>query len=214
MVAFAVLGFWQVERRSWKLQLIHQVESRIHADVETAPTPRSWSEADPENYVYRHVKLSGTYLSQGDIWVHATTEEGMGYWLMTPFKTQEGFYVFINRGFVPSELRHSILQESEARKPIELTGLLRLSEPVGGWLRRNNPLAQEWYSRDVLQMASSEKMDHVMPYFIDADKEFSGHPYPMAGLTIVHFHNNHLVYAITWFTLSFLSLVFLMLDLQ
>jgi surfeit locus 1 family protein len=41
----------------------------------------------------------------------------------------------------------------------------------------------------------------VAPYFIDADAR-PGEQWPKGGLTVVHFTDNHLQYAITWFVLA------------
>ena len=52
---FAALGVWQVERRTWKLDLI----ARVEAGLKAPPMPvRDWR-AVPE---YRRVRLSGAYL--------------------------------------------------------------------------------------------------------------------------------------------------------
>ena len=41
-LVFAGLGIWQVERRSWKLDLIARVEARIDAAPVAAPGPAAW----------------------------------------------------------------------------------------------------------------------------------------------------------------------------
>jgi len=82
-------------------------------------------------------------------------------------------------------------------------GLLRISEPAGGFLRQNDPAADRWYSRDVQAIAASRGLSRAAPYFIDADATpaASGDA-PVGGLTVVSFHNNHLVYAVTWYALG------------
>jgi surfeit locus 1 family protein len=46
----------------------------------------------------------------------------------------------------------------------------------------------------------------VAPYFVDASSEATPPTgWPRAGLTVVHFSNNHRVYAITWFALAAMS---------
>jgi surfeit locus 1 family protein len=51
----------------------------------------------------------------------------------------------------------------------------------------------------------------VAPFFIDADATPNPGGYPVGGLTVVHFRNTHLIYALTWFALAILSLVGLVL---
>jgi surfeit locus 1 family protein len=94
---------------------------------------------------------------------------------------------------------------------VKVTGLLRMTEPRGGFLRHNDPVANRWYSRDVQAIAAARGLTRVAPYFIDAEAapgdSAAGAPHaggvaPVAGLTVITFHNSHLVYAITWYTLA------------
>jgi surfeit locus 1 family protein len=42
----------------------------------------------------------------------------------------------------------------------------------------------------------------VVPYFIDLDVSAVPGGLPVAGLTVIAFADNHLVYALTWLTLA------------
>jgi surfeit locus 1 family protein len=81
-------------------------------------------------------------------------------------------------------------------------GLLRLTEPKGGFLRSNDAVANRWYSRDVSAIADARGLAHVAPYFVDADAKPNPGGFPIGGLTVIRFANNHLVYALTWFALA------------
>jgi surfeit locus 1 family protein len=83
-----------------------------------------------------------------------------------------------------------------------VTGLLRITEPKGGFLRANDPAAERWYSRDVAAIAAARGLADAAPYFIDADAAPNPGGLPVGGLTIVAFPNSHLVYAITWYGLA------------
>jgi surfeit locus 1 family protein len=86
-----------------------------------------------------------------------------------------------------------------------LTGLLRISEPGGGFLRANDPGHDRWYSRDVAAIAASRHIDAIAPYFIDAGASADPAALPVGGLTVIAFPNNHLVYALTWFGLAIMA---------
>jgi surfeit locus 1 family protein len=90
----------------------------------------------------------------------------------------------------------------QAADGVILTGILRVSEPKGGFLRANAPTAQRWYSRDVTAIAQAHGLGPVAPYFIDADATPNPGGYPLGGLTVISFPNSHLTYIITWFTLA------------
>ena len=193
--ALVALGIWQLERRSWKLALMAQVELRLHAPPVPAPGPEAWSSIDDKD-VYTRVVASGSYRLGADSLVQASTQLGPGYWVLTPLDTGK-FTLLVNRGFVPPELRGKV-PAPQGRVSVE--GLLRVTEPGGGFLRSNDPARDRWYSRDIEAIAAKRGLETVAPYFIDATEPRVG--WPRGGLTVVRFRNNHLGYAFTWFGLA------------
>jgi surfeit locus 1 family protein len=204
VLAFAALGVWQVERRSWKLDLIAAVDNRAKAAPVAAPGPgQPVGPAD----TYRHVRIEGVWLHDRETLVQALTELGAGSWVMTPLLTPAGWTVLVNRGFVPADHADPAERlEAQVSGPVTVTGLLRLTEPKGGFLRTNDPARGHWFSRDVAAIAVFRTLATPVPYFIDADATANPGGYPVGGLTVIAFSNNHLVYALTWFSLAGLSL--------
>jgi len=197
------LGIWQIERRAWKLALIDRVEQRIHAVPGPMPSPASWPAIDAASDEYRRVTVSGRFLHDRETLVQAVTEKGPGFWVLTPLQTADGTVVLINRGFVPPERRDpASRRDGNPATPVAITGLLRLTEPKGGFLRSNDTAANRWYSRDVEAIAAARGLPRTAPFFIDADATPNPGGYPRGGLTVVNFHNNHLIYALTWFGLA------------
>lgn len=204
---FTALGAWQIERRAWKLDLIARVNSRIHAPPAPAPSPTDWPAITDRSAAYRHVSLRGRFLHDRETLVQAVTERGPGFWVMTPLVETRGFTVLVNRGFVPPERAPSATRgAAQLAGPVTVTGLLRITEPGGGFLRRNDPGSGRWYSRDVAAIAAARGLATVAPYFVDADATPNPGGYPVGGLTVVSFRNAHLQYAVTWFTLALLTL--------
>jgi surfeit locus 1 family protein len=232
-LVFVGLGTWQLKRRVWKLDLIARVEQRVHAPPAASPGPAQWPQVTASADEYLHVRLAGTYLDQSQTLVQAVTDLGAGYWVVTPLRTTDGSIVLVNRGFVPMDSRDHVQPGGAAT----LTGLLRMTEPGGGFLRHNVPAEDRWYSRDVEAIAGARGLTNVAPYFVDADEAapadtrgsrgagavadtpasadapaeagLASAPHaggaavmPVGGLTVIHFHNTHLVYAITWYTLA------------
>ena len=197
------LGVWQIERRAWKLALIDRVEQRIHAVPEPLPAPASWPAIDAAHDEYRRITVTGQFLHDRETLVQAVTEEGPGFWVLTPLQTADGTVVLINRGFVPPARRDPASRlGGNPTTPVAITGLLRLTEPKGGFLRSNDPAGDRWYSRDVEAIAAAQGLPRTAPFFIDADATPNPGGYPRGGLTVVTFHNNHLIYALTWFGLA------------
>ncbi len=206
-VALVALGNWQVQRLHWKRDLIERVEQRVHAAPAAAPGPQDWPQVSAASDEYRRVSASGTLLPALSAKVQASTALGSGYWLLAPLRDAHGTVTMINLGFITMEQARK-LPLSQPVAPFEVTGLLRIGEPGGGFLRKNDPAADRWYSRDVAAIAASRGLAAVAPYFIDADAATaarlaaqSGFA-PVGGLTVISFHDNHLVYALTWYGLA------------
>lgn len=191
---FCALGAWQVQRLGWKRDLIAHVDARIHA--QPVPAPRAATRADE----YRRVRISGHFLHDKAVLVQAVTVRGAGFWVLTPLVTDQGFTLIVNRGFIPPQNRKDYMRP---QGEVRVAGLLRMSEPGGGFLRSNDPAADRWYSRDVAAIGAARHVPGPLAdYFVDADRAASPDVPPVGGLTIVNFPNNHLQYAITWFVLA------------
>jgi surfeit locus 1 family protein len=188
------LGTWQVERRAWKLDLIDRVDARLHAAPEPAPFGTRIDKQDE----YRRVIARGRFLPGKDVLVQASTVRGPGWWVMSPLKTTEGI-VLVNRGYIPDR---TVTRTPGGR--VTIIGLLRLTEPGGGFLRSNDPAGGRWYSRDVGAIARRTGIVAQL-YFIDAQAGGEQAGEPIGGLTVVTFTNNHLVYAITWYMLAIMT---------
>jgi surfeit locus 1 family protein len=205
---FVALGTWQVQRLLWKLDLIARVEERIHREAVPAPPSSEWDDIGAEKDEYRHVTVRGTFDHAKSVLVQAVTERGAGFWVVTPILGDDGSTILINRGFVPSDRRDPASRvEGNVPGQVSVIGLLRISEPGGGFLRNNDPAGSRWYSRDVAAIAAAQGLKKVAPYFIDADAAPNPGGLPIGGLTVVSFRNSHLIYALTWCALAAMSAV-------
>jgi len=218
IVLFAGLGTWQVLRLQWKLDLIARVDARVHAAPAAPPSRARWGGITSESDEYRRVALSGTYLYDLTTPVQALTEAGSGYWLLTPMCLADGQIVLVNRGFIATELgaptRYAPARAdadacAHAGARTSVNGLLRISETGGAFTRTNDPAANRWYARNVAAIAAARGLAGgrypVAPYFVDAaagQNPPDSPDQPVGGLTVVNFHNSHLIYAITWYALA------------
>lgn len=224
IVLFAALGTWQVVRLQWKLELIARVDARVHAEPVAPPEAARWPSISKESDEYRRVRLSGHYLYELTTPVQALSKLGSGFWLLTPMCTDEGHIIIINRGFVASSAdigtrypAHTASADAclvaANNAAVELTGLLRLDEPGGGFLRDNDAVNNRWFGRDLAAIGAARGLNGafpVAPFFIDAASgvldpgapEAGTDNVPVGGLTVVSFQNSHLVYALTWYALA------------
>jgi surfeit locus 1 family protein len=209
---FFALGTWQVQRRAWKLDLIARVEQRVHAPVADAPGPDRWAEVNAANDEYRHVRASGVFENDKSTLVQAVSDLGSGYWLVTPLRLADGSELLVNRGFVSQDWRRQPAPGAAIAEPVSVSGLLRVTEPGGAFLQKNDPAENRWYSRDVQAIAAARGLSRPAPYFVDADARTpggdpAGRAGPAGGLTVIAFQNNHLVYALTWYGLALMMVL-------
>lgn len=204
IVTFVLLGNWQMRRLSWKLDLIETVEARAFGEPAALP-----GRFDPHQHSYLRVRVDGLFRTDKAVLVKAVTELGLGYWVMVPMMTRKGV-LWINRGFV-SPTRKDPGQWSIPDTPV--TGLLRPAETGGTALEANDPSAGRWVSRDTVALSTAVGLETTLPYFLDADHLAAPDAWPRGGMTVVHFRNSHLPYALTWYAMALLfsgALVYVM----
>ncbi|QKV55004.1 SURF1 family protein [Comamonas antarctica] len=211
-VSFLGLGTWQLQRRAWKLDLIERVNERVRAAPVAAPAPAEWPQVNAQQHEYLPVTLAGQFLPQKTVLAQAVTELGAGFWVLTPLQAADGSQTLVNRGFIPAGERQAWQPDRSGAgdAPQTVTGLLRMAEPGGGFLRDNDAAQQRWYSRDVAAIAAAQGLERAAPYFIDAGRPgqpVAAQAWPRPGMTVISFHNSHLVYALTWYGMAAMVLV-------
>lgn len=217
-LGFMMLGTWQVQRRAWKLDLIERVDQRVHSAPVTVPDQSLWPKINAANYEYLPVQAQGVWLDRQSVLAKALTEDGAGFWVMTPLQRDDGSQILVNRGFTPEKMRANWLKQISEAGPstetVTVIGLMRMSEPGGGFLRKNDAANGQWFSRDVVAIAQAQGLNNAAPYFIDLGVPASNPAFaqsqqsPMfdavikSGMTVIKFPNSHLVYALTWYGLA------------
>ncbi|GGB52299.1 SURF1-like protein [Roseibium aquae] len=205
------LGFWQLDRLAWKTALIERLEADIEKPPVSAPDKAEWS-ALTETDDYRHVSLSGKFVPGAVLYYTALTNsvgpfDGPGYLVYSPFVTDAGWTVLVNRGFIPHALPEAVRADAIAPPggKLDLTGLLRLSEKPNWTTPAPDLETNTWFARDTDAMAAALQMGgpDLAPYSVDLSVQHTpASGLPQAGETIVRFKNDHLGYALTWFGLA------------
>jgi surfeit locus 1 family protein len=215
LVAFAILvslGVWQVQRLHWKEDLIARVNARLDAPPGAAPGPAAWPTLDLAALEYAPVTVSGTFDAAREAYVvHTLTEPkgkhgGIGFLVMTPLLTAEGWTVYVNRGFVPRDDKLPAARAGGGTSGrATVTGLLRAPRMRAWFAPADDIAGNAWFSRDPALYAAAygAPSAEVAPYIVDAsfDPSLPG-GLPQGGETVVDFPNSHLGYAITWFGLA------------
>lgn len=209
-VALAILlslGTWQVQRLTWKEQLMAEIAERSTAPaIAVAEVERQL--AAGEAIDYRHASATGRYLNDKERHFLATFEGQSGFYVYTPLELADDRYLFVNRGFVPYDRKDPATRpESQLDGEQAVTGLARaeLTEKPSSLVPDNDEKANIFYWKDLSRMAASTGLpqDRVLPFFLDADSTPVAGGLPKGGVTQIDLPNNHLQYAITWYGLAF-----------
>src|SRR5579884_874419 len=150
------LGIWQIQRLHWKLGLIAQLQAAVAAAPSTPP--RTLAEA--KALEFHPVTTRGVLLNDKEIFVNAAGEGGhLGFHVLTPLRQDDGRIVFVNRGFIPAELKDRRTREAgEPAGEVRISGLLRVP-PSGkpSWFTpANRPDIDYWFWIDLPAMAAAD----------------------------------------------------------
>ncbi|HVE04227.1 MAG TPA: SURF1 family protein [Rhizomicrobium sp.] len=198
--ALMALGVWQVERLSWKRDLIATVSSRIAA----APVTLNQALALGADAQYRRVRLAGRFDNAKEAYVFGTGVEGAPvFHVIVPFTSDDGRVVLVDRGIVPRDL---MARSTRSRGLIEgrtvAVGIWRAPDQAGTFTPKPDLARRIWYSHDVAGIARADGVRLAAPVIVEADSTPNPGGWPKGGQTRVNFRNEHLQYAITWFLLA------------
>lgn len=198
------LGNWQMRRLAWKEGLIAAIAERVHAE----PIALAEAERRGGDVEYLRVKAAGTLLNDHELDFYAFDEQdGVGWHILTPLHLADGSVAFVNRGFVPDELKDAARRrDGQPGSEIEIVGLARKPETPGAFTPANDAQKNVWYWRDLSAMAAAAlapDKPRVVPFVVDAELE--PRPpggWPRGGVTRLELPNRHLEYALTWYGLA------------
>lgn len=209
LLALAILlglGTWQVKRLYWKEALLADIEERRNAASATVAEIEAIAKSGGD-IEYRKVSLSGTFDHARERHFFATHQGRTGYYIYTPLRLADGRVLFVNRGFVPFEMKDPAKRsEGQVTGEVTITGLARaplVAKPSS--LLPDNDIAKNiFYWKDLAAMASSADIppDRLVKLFVDADAAPNPGGWPQGGVTLIDLPNNHLQYAITWYGLA------------
>jgi surfeit locus 1 family protein len=205
------LGMWQLQRLAWKEALIAERDMRL------AAAPVSLDEALKEfdanrSVEFMKVEADGTFQHKAEAFM-LTTEGGVpGFEVVTPLASTDGIVVLVDRGFVPEPLKDPAKRpESQPQSEIKVTGILR--RHVGGhgpFTPDNDPDGNMWYWWDIpamLAYADVAPDARVAPFVLHVQPSGGPRTLPAPVAVDESLTNNHLQYALTWFSLAILLVI-------
>lgn len=203
-VTLISLGNWQVRRLHWKEALLASVEQQLQAP----PITLAEAEALPRSEIeYRPITVTGRFEHDRERHFFATYQGQSGYYVYTPLRLADGRAIFVNRGFVPFDMKDAATrQEGQVTGTVTVTGLARdrLDEKPSFAVPENDIAQNIFYWKDIDAMSQSTGLSagEVVPFFVDAGDAPNPGGLPVGGVTRISFPNDHLQYAITWYGLA------------
>lgn len=222
VMLFVGLGVWQLQRRTEKHALIAALTERVTAAPTPLPEPSQWRALSAARDEFRRVTFTATYRRAPDAMVYSSGSavrediSGPGTWAFLPARLASGETVVVNAGFVPNTMQDRQVQDRAVAKlvtgaPAALTGYIRFPERPGLFTPAENRDKRLWFARDHLAMASelgwAQGKSSVAPFYIDLEAPVPADGIPKPGPLTVHLPDNHMQYAITWFSLAVLVLI-------
>ena len=195
------LGVWQVERLRWKTELLRAIDAGEAAPA--VPLPAGLQAPAP----FTKVRIAGRLRQdvQGLYGVEVrSTLAGpvMGAYLLSPLERPGADPVIVNRGWVP-------VDRVPAGGPVDadVEGYVRAPERQSLVGLSDDPKARRFYSLDPAAIAASFGLPRAAPFTLVALGAVPPGTYPEPAAAMPRPPNNHLSYAITWFSLAVILVV-------
>jgi surfeit locus 1 family protein len=205
------LGTWQLQRLHWKEGLLAQQAQAQQA----VPLSLDALIALPETaQSFRTIRLEGQFLPEKRLLLGIRGLEGKsGYYSVIPFKINggefKGTHILITLGWLPFETAKNWQPPEIFNTPVEITAVTRPAV-VPTWLTpTNKPDKGEWYSLYIPEIASFYGLKPFLPFSAQLTQPLEDitQQMPLILPQQLELTNNHLQYAITWYTLAGILLI-------
>jgi len=182
------LGFWQIYRLNWKLELIDQIENALKND------PVELSNIKKKNYL--RIKTNGEIDFDKQIYLYNLNDSGKpGFEVINPIKIGDENYL-INRGWIPFEKKD--LPEINLVNQNQIVGTLMLQTKPSTFKPDNDINKNYWFTlnrEDIFSFTGRTFSEYVI--YLNGEYKI-----PKPRVITAKISNNHKKYAITWFSMA------------
>jgi len=182
------LGFWQIYRLNWKLELIEQIENSLKND------PVELSNIEKKNYL--RIKTSGNIDFDKQIYLYNLNDAGKpGFEVINPIKIGDENYL-VNRGWIPFEKKD--LPEINLVDQNQIVGTIMLQTKPSTFKPENDIKKNYWFTldrEDILKFTGRNFSEYVI--YLNGEYKI-----PKPRVITAKISNNHKKYAITWFSMA------------
>ena len=187
---FCALGTWQLVRLQWKNTLIDQISEGLKS------SPVKYSDKIRVNY--QRVAIEGKYDFEKQMYLYSLNDKGQpGYDVITPLEGLNSEDVLVNRGWIQSNLKNNDRINRVTGNKIQ--GLILKNIKPNVFKPENDVKANIWFSINLEQVeeVTGKNFGNYILYL--EDKKIN---VPQPKKITIDLPNNHLKYAITWYSIS------------
>ena len=196
IILFCSLGTWQIYRLQWKLDLINEINYGLNS--ESVP----YSKTNIINY--QKVKFSGTFDFEKQIYLYSLNSNGKpGYDIITPIKINFNEILLVNRGWISNDLKNN--KNINKMKSKSFEGIVKKISKSNPFKPENDIKNNVWYSLKLedLQNFTGYKLTNFVLYLQNSENNLVEKKIISPDLP-----NNHLKYAITWYSVALSIILF------
>ena len=196
ITVFCSLGTWQLYRLQWKLDLIEQINAGLKSE------PVKYSKIIKKNY--QRVTVEGKFKFNKQIYLYSLNETGKpGFDVITPLMTNSNEHVLVNRGWIDKNYKD--LKSINVIKENEIVGIFREIPKPNMFKPKNDIFKNVWFSlnqNDLKKFTGINFRNYVI--FLEGKKT----NLPIPKVITPNLTNNHLKYALTWYSVALSILIY------
>lgn len=211
-VALAVLlllglGTWQVYRLQWKEGILAQIDAGEHEP------PQALGPHPPE---YGRVAVTGRFDFEHAVRYGIDVRDTLrgpvsGHYQLVPLKRDGAPTILVNRGWVPETLGTRV---DDMTGVVTVTGYVRPESHAGWFSPADDVAGRQFYTLDPAVIAKAMELGPVLPFSLTVLGPAADGRYPVPAADFPRPPNNHLSYAITWYSLAAILVVMFVLRLR
>lgn len=190
------LGVWQLQRLEWKAAIIAKIDAKIVAAPVNLPATVSATDD-----IYLPVTVQGRLLGPEALVLTGLNQAGAGYRVVAAFEVAgTARQIMVDLGFLAEADRAFVRPNAQ----MTIIGNLNWPAEKDSFTPEPDPLRKIWFARDVERMANVLRTEQVLVVARSIDPAIAAiMPLPVDTSRIP---NDHMNYAITWFSMAFLWL--------
>lgn len=206
VLALIGLGNWQLKRLKEKENFI----AKIELNIKNPPIEMVNLQIVPE--LYAKIEVQGHFLDGENIFLYGRRSaypEKDGYYLLSPFKDTLGNIYLVSRAWIPQSAKGNI-SSFKSKSEETITAFVMPGEEKRIFIPDNDKKNNIWFTLDLNEASQKLGITKKDFYLMQVNsKDLPEGAFPLTSTYLNVIRNDHLEYAITWYSLAgFLCIIY------